>query len=119
MNASRLGHYLLHRWLGGLPHRVLPSDTQKFILYSVADFFNKAVYSVILQSILWNMYEDMNLFIPPMRSIWSDTKCLIDIEYLNGWISLRIKTLWTVSECWMFTENTNPFVIVVDIVVYI
>jgi hypothetical protein len=28
--------------------------------------------------------------IPPMRSIWSGTKCLIDIEYLNGWISLLV-----------------------------
>jgi bacteriorhodopsin len=50
-DASRLGHFFTVGW-AVYPIAFYLPDTQKFILYSVADFFNKAVYSVILQSIL-------------------------------------------------------------------
>lgn len=50
-NASRLGHFFTVGW-AVYPIAFYMPDAQKHVLYSVADFFNKAVYSIALQKLI-------------------------------------------------------------------
>jgi bacteriorhodopsin len=50
-NAARLGHFFTAGW-AVYPIAFYLPDSQKYLLYSIADFFNKAVYSVYLQAVL-------------------------------------------------------------------
>jgi hypothetical protein len=46
--CRRRARQFLHLGLGQYPVGFFPPETQKYVVYSLADFVNKAVYSVML-----------------------------------------------------------------------